>query len=126
VREVEAIVALLTDRIDEPVARAPAFRIVANVRWASTTWTWRRAPHVRHRHEYARRADRSDRHLAFGLCTRRASDRGGDRLFVRRLHGWTPTCMLGAELHGATLGIVGMGRIVVRWPAGGRLRDAVL
>ena len=51
--------------------------------------------------------------LAFGLllaAARRIAE--GDRL-VRQggFTGWTPTFMLGARVHGATLGIVGMGRI---------------
>jgi glyoxylate reductase len=51
--------------------------------------------------------------LAFGLlidAARRVSE--GDRL-VRAggWAGWTPTFLLGARVHGARLGIVGMGRI---------------
>ena len=51
--------------------------------------------------------------LAFGLllaAARRIAE--GDRL-VRAggFTGWTPTFMLGTRVHGATLGIVGLGRI---------------
>ncbi|HEY8074012.1 MAG TPA: D-glycerate dehydrogenase, partial [Labilithrix sp.] len=51
--------------------------------------------------------------LAFGLllaAARRIVE--GDRLLrAGRFTGWTPTFLLGARVHGATLGIVGLGRI---------------
>ena len=42
--DVEAVVALLTDRIDVPLLETtPRLRVVANVAVASTTWTWQLA-----------------------------------------------------------------------------------
>jgi glyoxylate reductase len=113
--DVEAIVALLTDRIDGALlARAPRLRVVANVavgvdnvdlepcaaRGVAVTNT----PDV---------LTDATADLAFGLliaAARRIAE--GDRL-VRAggFTGWTPTFMLGKRIHGATLGIVGMGRI---------------
>lgn len=57
--------------------------------------------------------DETTADLAFGLilaCARRIAE--GD-WFVRagRWTGWTPQLMLGADVYGKTLGIVGMGRI---------------
>jgi glyoxylate reductase len=111
----DAWVTLLTDRIDETrLARAPHLRVVANVavgvdnvdiaacraRGVVVTNT----PGV---------LTEATADLAFGLliaAARRIAE--GDRL-VRSggWTGWTPTFMVGARVHGATLGIVGLGRI---------------
>ena len=113
--DVEAVVALLTDRIDAPLLEAtPRLRVVANV-----------AVGVDNVDLAACRARRvivtntpdvlteATADLAFGLllaAARRIAE--GDRL-VRAggFTGWTPTFMLGTRVHGATLGIVGLGRI---------------
>jgi glyoxylate reductase len=112
---VDAMVALLTDRIDGTLlSRTPRLRVVANVavgvdnvdlaacraRGVAVTNT----PGV---------LTEATADLAFGLlidAARRISE--GDRR-VRRggFPGWTPSFMLGARVHGATLGIVGLGRI---------------
>lgn len=113
--ELEAIVALLTDRIDAALLEAsPRLRIVANVAvgvdnvdlaaCAARGVTVTNTPDV---------LTEATADLAFGLllaAARRIAE--GDRL-VRQggFTGWTPTFMLGARVHGATLGIVGMGRI---------------
>jgi glyoxylate reductase len=111
----DAIVSLLTDRIDEALLRrADRLRVVANVavgvdnvdlaacraRGVVVTNT----PGV---------LTEATADLAFGLliaAARRVVE--GDRL-VRRgaFRGWTPSFLLGAQVHGATLGIVGLGRI---------------
>jgi glyoxylate reductase len=111
----DAIVALLTDRVDAALlARAPRLRVVANVavgvdnvdlaacraRGVVVTNT----PGV---------LTEATADLAFGLlidAARRISE--GDRL-VRRgaFPGWTPSFLVGARVHGATLGVVGLGRI---------------
>ena len=111
----EAIVSVVTDRIDAPLlARAPRLRIVANVavgydnidvaacraRGVVVTNT----PGV---------LTEATADLAFGLLlasARRVAE--GDRL-VRRgaFAGWTPSFLVGVPVHGATLGLVGLGRI---------------
>jgi len=113
---VTAIIALLTDRIDDALlARCPALRVVANVAvgvdnvdlaaCAARDVLVTNTPDV---------LTEATADLAFGLlidAARRISE--GDRL-VRAgggWSGWTPTFMLGARVHGATLGIVGLGRI---------------
>jgi glyoxylate reductase len=112
---VEGIVALLTDRIDEALlARCPRLRIVANVavgldnvdleacraRGIAVTNT----PDV---------LTEATADCAFGLliaAARRIAE--GDRVLrAGGFTGWTPTFLLGARVHGATLGIVGLGRI---------------
>lgn len=113
--EVDAIVALLTDRIDEALLDAtPRLRIVANVAvgvdnvdlaaCAARDVVVTNTPDV---------LTEATADLAFGLllaAARRIAE--GDRL-VRAggFTGWTPTFMLGTRVHGTTLGIVGMGRI---------------
>jgi glyoxylate reductase len=111
----DALVALLTDRVDGALLdRAPRLRVVANVavgidnvdlaactaRGVTVTNT----PGV---------LTEATADLAFGLllaAARRIAE--GDRL-VRQgaFAGWTPSFLLGARVHGATLGLVGMGRI---------------
>jgi glyoxylate reductase len=111
----QAWVTLLTDRVDEArLARAKRLVIVANVavgvdnvdleacRARGVTLT--NTPGV---------LTEATADLAFGLllsAARRITE--GDRL-VRAggWTGWTPELMVGARVHGATLGIVGLGRI---------------
>lgn len=112
---VNAIVALLTDRIDEALlARCPNLRVVANVAvgvdnidlaaCAARNVIVTNTPDV---------LTEATADVAFGLllsAARRITE--GDRLV--RAGGWTqwtPTFMLGTRVHGATLGIVGLGRI---------------
>jgi glyoxylate reductase len=111
----DAIVSLLTDRIDAPLLEhAPALRIVANV-----------AVGVDNVDLAACRArgiivtntpgvlTEATADLAFGLllaASRRIAE--GDRLVRRgQFVGWTLSLLLGACVHGAMLGIVGLGRI---------------
>ena len=112
---VEAIVALLTDRIDAAlVARAPHLRVVANVAVGldnvELAACGARGIVVTNTPDVLTEATAD---LAFGLliaASRRIAE--GDRL-VRAggFTGWTPAFMLGARVHGSTLGIVGLGRI---------------
>jgi glyoxylate reductase len=113
---VKAIVALLTDTIDAALlARCPALGIVANVAvgvdnvdlaaCAARNVIVTNTPDV---------LTEATADLAFGLlidAARRITE--GDRLVRANAgwSGWTPTFMLGARVHGATLGIVGLGRI---------------
>ena len=111
----DALVALLTDRIDAALlGRAARVRVVANV-----------AVGLDNVDREACRArgvvvsntpgvlTEATADLAFGLliaAARRIAE--GDRI-VRRgaFQGWTPSMLLGSRVHGATLGIVGFGRI---------------
>lgn len=113
--EVEAVVALLTDRIDARfLERSPRLCIVANVAVGvdnvDLAACRARGVVVTNTPDVLTEATAD---LAFGLllaASRRIAE--GDRL-VRAggFTGWTPTFMLGARVHGTTLGIVGMGRI---------------
>ena len=111
----EALVTLLTDRIDEALlVKVPRVRVVANVavgvdnvdlaacraRGIVVTST----PGV---------LTEATADFAFGMmlaAARRIAE--GDRM-VRRgeWDGWSPSLLLGSRIHGATLGIVGFGRI---------------
>jgi glyoxylate reductase len=113
--DVEAVVALLTDRIDAALlAAAPRLRVVANVAVGIDNIDLeacrKRGVIVTNTPDVLTEATAD---LAFGLllaAARRIAE--GDRL-VRAggFTGWTPTFLLGSPVHGATLGIVGMGRI---------------
>jgi glyoxylate reductase len=111
----DVVVALLTDRIDEALLdRAPRLRLVANVAVG--------VDHV----DLAACAARGVRvtntpgvltestaDLAFGLllaAARRIAE-GDRRIRSGAFPAWTPTAMLGAPVHGTTLGLLGMGRI---------------
>jgi glyoxylate reductase len=111
----EAIVSVVTDRIDDVLlSQAPRVRIVANVAvgydnvdvaaCAARGVVVTNTPGV---------LTDATADLAFGLllaAARRVAE--GDRT-VRRgdFAGWTPSFLLGARVHGATLGLVGLGRI---------------
>lgn len=112
---VDAIVALLTDRIDAALlARCPRLKVVANVAVGvdnvDLAACRARDVIVTNTPDVLTEATAD---LAFGLllaAARRIAE--GDRL-VRAggWSGWTPTFMLGTRVHGASLGIVGLGRI---------------
>jgi glyoxylate reductase len=113
--QVEAVVALLTDRIDAAfLDGSPRLRIVANVAVGvdnvDLAACRARGVIVTNTPDVLTEATAD---LAFGLllaAARRIAE--GDRL-VRAggFTGWTPTFMLGTRVNGTTLGIVGMGRI---------------
>ena len=111
----EAILALLTDAIDEKLLeRAPRVRLVANMAVGVDNVDLRaclaRGVAVTNTPGVLTEATAD---LAFALtlaAARRVVEGDG---IVRRgqFPGWTPTTLLGAPVHGASLGIVGLGRI---------------
>jgi glyoxylate reductase len=111
----DALVTLVTDRIDAALLeRAPRVRIVANVAVGvdNIDLDACRARHVVVTNTPGVLTE-ATADLAFGLllaAARRIAE--GDRL-VRRgaFRSWTPSFLLGARVHGATLGLVGLGRI---------------
>lgn len=113
--EAEALVTLLTDRVDAALlARCPRVKVVANVAVGvdnvDLAACRARGVVVTNTPDVLTEATAD---LAFGLllaAARRIAE--GDRL-VRAggWAGWTPTFMLGARVHGASLGILGLGRI---------------
>jgi glyoxylate reductase len=117
-REVDAIVALLTDRIDADVLTAGAaggrLRVVANVAVGYDNVDVEAA--ARHGIVVCNTPgvlDETTADLAFLLilaASRLAHD-AEDDLRSRRWTGWSITQYLGRDVHGATLGIVGYGRI---------------
>ncbi len=115
VKDREALISMLSDPVDtEVLAAAPALRIIANYAVGYNnidleTATARRiavtnTPGV---------LTETTADLTWALLLtvgRRLVE--GDRLVrERRWRGWAPTQLLGADIHGKTLGIIGMGRI---------------
>lgn len=113
--DADALVCLLGDRIDaEVIAAAPRLRVIANyavgydnVDVAAAT---ARGVVVANTPDVLTEATADFTWALLLACARRLGE--GERL-VRdgAWRGWTPTLLLGAELAGATLGIVGLGRI---------------
>ncbi|MBI5380210.1 MAG: D-glycerate dehydrogenase [Nitrospirae bacterium] len=115
VKDREALVSMLSDPIDaEVIAAAPALRIIANYAVGHNNVDLEAAT--------ARRIAVTN---TPGVLTETTADLTwalilavgrrlieGDRLVrEERWTGWTPTQLLGADIHGKTLGIIGMGRI---------------
>lgn len=113
--DVEGLLALLTDKIDAALlARLPRLRIVANmaVGFDNVDLDACRARGVVVTNTPGVLTE-ATADFAFGLllaAARRVVE--GDRM-VRdgRFEGWRPTTLLGAKVHGAILGLVGLGRI---------------
>jgi len=114
-RRVDGLLCLLTDHIDaELLARAPRLRAVANCAVGYDNIDLRAA--TARRIVVTNTPDvltESSADLAFALllaAARRVAE--GDRLVrAGRWRGWAPDLLLGHDVHGATLGIVGYGRI---------------
>jgi glyoxylate reductase len=115
VADVDAIVSLLTDAIDaEVIAAAQRLRAIGNVAVGYDNVDVEAA---------ARRGvavcntpgvlDETTADLAFGLviAASRLFGEAERDLRAGRWHGWAITQYLGQDVHGATLGVVGFGRI---------------
>ena len=113
--ELAAVVTLLTDRVDAPLLEhLPRLQVIANVAVGVDNVD---LPACRARGVVVTNTPgvltEATADLAFGLllaAARRIAE--GDRL-VRRgaFPAWTPSFLLGQRVHGATLGVVGFGRI---------------
>ena len=126
----EGLLSLLTDPVDAELidARRSCARS-RTTRWAWTTSTSRRPRRAASRWATRPTCSPTHRRPRRGADARRAARRlvEGDALRAARASGapGSPSFMLGRDLHGATVGIVGIGRIGQRRgaPAGGlRLR----
>lgn len=115
VRDTDALLCMLTDRIDAEVFdAAPALSIVANfavgfdnVDVAEAT---RRGIVVTNTPDVLTEATADLTWALLLAAARRVGE--GDRLVrAGSWSGWSPTQLLGAPVHGTTLGIVGLGRI---------------
>src|SRR5712692_301726 len=124
----EAMAVTLTDRVDEELLqRAPCLKIVAvyavgydNVDVAAAS---RRGIVVTNTPEALTEAT-ADLTWALILAVARRIPEAERLVRERRWEGWTPTQLLGADVFGKTLGIIGMGRIgraVARRAAGFRM-----
>jgi glyoxylate reductase len=115
VASADGLLALLTERVDaELLAAAPSLRVVANhavgvdnvdVRACTARGVWvTNTPDA---------VTESTADLTWALILAVARRVGEGERLVRagRFKAWAPTMLLGLELRGATLGIVGLGRI---------------
>lgn len=114
-RDADALVSMLSDRIDAAFFEAcPNLKLVANyavgVNNIDLEEAARRGIWVTNTPGVLTDATAD---LAFGLLLSIARRIPESELFLRegRFDGWAPLLFLGADLSGATLGIVGMGRI---------------
>jgi glyoxylate reductase len=115
VRRADGLLCLLTERVDAALlAHAPQLRAVANyaVGYNNIDLTAAAAHDV----VVTNTPDvltETTADLAFALMMAAARRLGEGERLVRsgRWHGWKPDQLLGHDVHGATLGIVGLGRI---------------
>jgi len=111
----DGLLALLTERVDaELLDAAPSLQVVANhavgvdnvdVEACTARGIW-----VTHTPDAVTEST-ADLTWALILAAARRIGEGERLLRAGRFTGWTPTLLLGLELRGATLGIVGLGRI---------------
>src|SRR6266446_1020544 len=115
VASADGLLALLTERVDtELLAAAPSLRVVANhavgvdnvdVRACTARGVW-----VTNTPD-AITESTADLTWALILAVARRIGEGERLVRAGRFKAWAPTMLLGLELRGATLGIVGLGRI---------------
>lgn len=117
VKGVDAILPLLTDRIDEEVliAAGPQLKIVANyaVGFDNIDLAAAKKHNIPVTNTPADEVSESVAEHAFalmlGLAHRLVESDGYAR--AEKYKGWAPQLLLGTDLHGKTLGIIGLGRI---------------
>jgi glyoxylate reductase len=115
IREMDGIICLLTDKIDAAIiARALRLRIIANYAVGYNNIdiveaSKRKIP-VTNTPDVLTEATAD---LTFGLLisVARRIVEADDYLRAGEFRGWAPELMLGADVHGKVLGIIGMGRI---------------
>ena len=111
----DAIVTMVTDRVDDAVLeRCPSLRVVANVAAGYDNFdvpalTRRRIPAGNTPDVLTNST--ADMAFALLLASARRVVEGRDAVLAGEWTVWDPALMLGLELAGSTLGIVGMGRI---------------
>jgi glyoxylate reductase len=115
VRDAEALVCLLTDTIDEPLlARAPRLRVVANVAVGynniDVAAATRRKVVVTNTPGVLTETT-ADFTWALLLATARRVAEGDVYTRAGRFTEWGLMLLLGSDVHGKTLGILGLGRI---------------
>jgi glyoxylate reductase len=115
VREPDALVTLLTDRVDAALLdRAPRLRIVANIAVGfdniDVAAATARGICVSNTPDVLTEAT-ADFTFALILAAARRLGEGERLVRAQAWTGWAPTQLLGADVFGRTLGIVGLGRI---------------
>jgi glyoxylate reductase len=111
----DGLVALLTDRVDASLlARAPRLRVVGNVAVGVDNVDLdacrARGVVVTNTPDVLTEAT-ADLTFALLLGAARRVGEGDRTVRAGAFGGWTPTYMLGKRVHGATLGVLGLGRI---------------
>jgi len=115
VRDADGLLCLLTDRVDDALmAAAPRLRVISqmavgydNVDVAAAT---RRGIVVGNTPDVLTDAT-ADMAFALLMAAARRLVEGVDYIRAGQWHTWGPLTLLGRDVHGATLGIVGLGRI---------------
>lgn len=115
VRDVEGLYSLLTDRVDQDLLdTAPRLRVVSNmaVGYDNIDVTACTARGIPVGHTPGILTDTTaDFAFALLMAAARCIVEGVDYVRAGHWKTWGPTLLMGADVHGATLGIVGMGRI---------------
>src|SRR5690554_1330795 len=115
VREAEGLLCLLTDRIDEELmASAPELRVIANYAVGyeniDVEAATRRGIAVTNTPDVLTDAT-ADMAFALLLAVGRRVVEGDTLVRTGRWQGWGPMQLLGTEISGAALGLIGLGRI---------------
>jgi len=115
VREVDGLLSLLTDRIDAPLMdAAPKLRVISNYAVGydniDVVAATQRGIIVGHTPGVLTETV-ADFTMALLLAAGRRVVEGERFVRARKWKAWGPTLLLGRDIHGATLGLVGLGRI---------------